>query len=306
METIVFTNGCFDIIHPGHIDLLKQARSLGTKLIVGLNSDRSVREIKGASRPLVSQESRAAVLRELRSVDEVRIFDENTPERIIKEIKPHVLVKGGDWKPEQIIGADYVLENGGRVFSIPFKQNVSTSQLVEKIRTDEKKVVSEKHQIEFEEILTLPAAASDLQRGAELIADVLSLGNKIYIADFSDFEVEAKRFTEDFASYFGSEKLTFIKTSEDAELFKTSAESGDLLIGIVGESATDDFARIVMEARQRNICLLILTDENGRKLAGLSDANVFFEARSKHERLWKLQTIGYLWLRSFESKNNIF
>ena len=109
METIVFTNGCFDILHAGHVDLLTRARSLGTKLIVGINSDNSVRQIKGASRPFVGEEGRAAVLRGLRAVDEVVIFNEPTPQRIIEKIKPDVLVKGGDWKPEEIVGSDFVL-----------------------------------------------------------------------------------------------------------------------------------------------------------------------------------------------------
>lgn len=135
MEIIVFTNGCFDIIHPGHIDLLKRARSLGTKLIVGINSDRSVRAIKGAPRPFLKDDWRAAILREMRSVDEVRIFDEDTPERLIKEIKPDVLVKGGDWQLGQIIGAEFVIENGGKVFSLPFEQNISTSQIAERVRS---------------------------------------------------------------------------------------------------------------------------------------------------------------------------
>lgn len=134
MEIIVFTNGCFDILHPGHLDLLKKARSLGTKLIVGINSDRSVRAIKGTPRPFLKQDWRAAILRELRSVNDVLIFDENTPERIIREIKPDVLVKGGDWKPAEIIGADFVIENGGKVFSIPFETHISSSQIVEKIK----------------------------------------------------------------------------------------------------------------------------------------------------------------------------
>ncbi len=140
MEKVVFTNGCFDIIHPGHLNLLKKARSLGTKLIVGLNSDQSVRAIKGSGRPILKQEARAAILKELRAVDEVRIFDEHTPERLIREIKPHILVKGGDWSPEQIIGADFVLKHGGEVFLIPFENDFSTTKIIEKIRASEKKL----------------------------------------------------------------------------------------------------------------------------------------------------------------------
>ncbi|MGB7070321.1 MAG: adenylyltransferase/cytidyltransferase family protein, partial [Pyrinomonadaceae bacterium] len=114
MEKIVFTNGCFDIIHPGHIALLEEAKRLGTKLIVGINSDASVRAIKGPERPIMSASERASILRALTSVDEVRIFDETTPENLIREIMPDVLVKGGDWGQDEIIGADLVIGNGGR------------------------------------------------------------------------------------------------------------------------------------------------------------------------------------------------
>src|SRR3954469_10432913 len=106
MEKVVFTNGCFDILHPGHIDLLTRARALGTKLIVGINSDGSVRKIKGFPRPFMQQDERAAILLGLKAVDEVRIFDDPTPEQLIEQIKPDVLVKGGDWKASEIIGAD--------------------------------------------------------------------------------------------------------------------------------------------------------------------------------------------------------
>src|SRR5438045_165715 len=147
MEKIVFTNGCFDIIHPGHIDLLTRAGKLGTKLIVGINSDASVKAIKGAERPFLSQTERKTILEGLKAVDEVRIFDENTPENLIKEIKPDVLVKGGDWKIEEIIGADFVMQNGGEVYSLPLKDGFSSSKIVEKIKkvdSGEVKAESEK------------------------------------------------------------------------------------------------------------------------------------------------------------------
>ena len=130
MEKVVFTNGCFDILHPGHIDLLARARGLGTRLVVGINSDRSVRAIKGEGRPLQNEDARKAVLAGLASVDEVVIFDELTPENLIKQIKPDVLVKGGDWKENEIIGADFVKANGGEVHSLPLKDGFSTSDIV--------------------------------------------------------------------------------------------------------------------------------------------------------------------------------
>ena len=119
---IVFTNGCFDILHPGHIDLLERAKSLGTKLIVGINSDRSVKSIKGIDRPYFNQDDRRSMLLGLKSVDEVIIFEELTPENLIKQIEPDILVKGGDWAENEIIGADFVKQNGGKVFSLPLKE----------------------------------------------------------------------------------------------------------------------------------------------------------------------------------------
>lgn len=143
MEKIVFTNGCFDILHPGHIDLLTRAKALGTKLIVGINSDASVRKIKGAPRPFVSEKERAEILRGLKAVDEVRIFDQPTPENIIREIKPNVLVKGGDWQITEIVGADFVLGNGGEVFSLPLKGDYSSSAIARKIQHAADKNISE-------------------------------------------------------------------------------------------------------------------------------------------------------------------
>src|ERR1044072_7944053 len=108
MEVVVFTNGCFDIIHPGHIDLLARARALGRRLVVGINSDKSVRAIKGANRPFIGETDRKEILESLRMVDEVRIFDETTPARLIEEIKPDAVVKGGDWAETEVVGADFV------------------------------------------------------------------------------------------------------------------------------------------------------------------------------------------------------
>ncbi|MEQ1923522.1 MAG: D-glycero-beta-D-manno-heptose 1-phosphate adenylyltransferase, partial [Pyrinomonadaceae bacterium] len=133
---IVFTNGCFDILHPGHVDLLRRARELGDKLVVGINSDESVRKIKGPGRPLQDQDSRRAVLLGLNSVDDVIIFDELTPEMLIRTLRPDVLVKGGDWKRDEIIGADFVESYGGSVHSLALVDGHSSSSIVERIDTE--------------------------------------------------------------------------------------------------------------------------------------------------------------------------
>lgn len=132
-QILVFTNGCFDIIHRGHIEYLNEAKKMGDFLLVAVNSDESVRKIKGNNRPINSQEDRAIVLDNLKPVDGVIIFDEETPYELIKLIVPDVLVKGGDWKVEDIIGADIVLSNGGRVESLAFVKNYSTTGLIKKI-----------------------------------------------------------------------------------------------------------------------------------------------------------------------------
>ncbi len=133
-KKVVFTNGCFDIIHAGHVDYLEKAKSLGDVLIVGLNSDESVRRIKGKDRPVNIQEHRKRVLEALKPVDLVVIFDEDTPERLIKQIKPDVLVKGGDWSVENIVGADFVRSYGGEVVTIDFVYDISTTKIIEKAR----------------------------------------------------------------------------------------------------------------------------------------------------------------------------
>ncbi len=133
-KKIVFTNGCFDIIHPGHIDYLSQARDLGDILVLGLNTDQSVRRLnKGSNRPINDERTRAYVLAGLASVDLIVFFDEETPYNLIKLLQPNVLVKGKDYEVEKIIGFDILKENGGEVITIPFLDGYSTSSLIKKI-----------------------------------------------------------------------------------------------------------------------------------------------------------------------------
>ena len=135
-KRIVFTNGCFDLLHVGHIRYLGQARQLGDLLIVGLNSDRSIRHLeKGTSRPIIQEDERAEVLAALSCIDYVTIFHEPDPLVIIKKILPDILVKGGDWSPEQIIGREVVESGGGLVVSLPLTPHISTTQIVERILT---------------------------------------------------------------------------------------------------------------------------------------------------------------------------
>lgn len=132
-KRIVFTNGCFDLVHAGHIEVLEKARQKGDFLVVGLNTDRSVRSLKGPNRPLVPELRRARVIGALSCVDAVTLFDEPTPYELIAILEPDVLVKGGDWSPDRIVGSDLVLKKGGSVLSIPLLPDSSTTLLVEQI-----------------------------------------------------------------------------------------------------------------------------------------------------------------------------
>jgi rfaE bifunctional protein nucleotidyltransferase chain/domain len=133
-KKIIFTNGVFDIIHKGHVQYLNQAKNLGDVLIVGLNSDSSVKQIKGEGKPINNENDRAFVLSNLKAVDYVVVFDEDNPYNLIKTIIPDFLVKGGDWKPEEIIGSDIVQKSGGKVLSIEYTENYSTSKIIERIQ----------------------------------------------------------------------------------------------------------------------------------------------------------------------------
>ena len=134
VNKLVFTNGCFDLLHPGHVDLLRRCRALGDRLVVGLNSDASVQALKGPTRPIFNQTERAAMLEALACVDQVIVFDEATPARLIDHLQPDVLVKGGDWPVERIVGAVSVLQRGGQVRSLPLLPGYSTTAVIARIQ----------------------------------------------------------------------------------------------------------------------------------------------------------------------------
>lgn len=134
-KKITFTNGCFDILHRGHVAYLNEAKTLGDLLIVGLNSDASVKRLKGETRPINSEQDRKFVIENLKSVDFVEIFKEDTPLSLIEYITPNTLVKGGDWKPEQIVGSTHVTQNGGEVRSLQFIDGFSTTKTINKINS---------------------------------------------------------------------------------------------------------------------------------------------------------------------------
>lgn len=135
-QKIVFTNGCFDVLHFGHVHYLLQAKELGDVLVVGLNSDDSVRRLKGPSRPINGEKERAFMLAALACIDYVVVFEEDTPKELIETVRPDVLVKGGDYALDQIVGADFVTRNGGSVTTLPFVEGFSSTRIIEQLKTE--------------------------------------------------------------------------------------------------------------------------------------------------------------------------
>ncbi len=333
MEIVVFTNGCFDIIHPGHIDLLGRAREFGTKLIVGINSDSSVRRIKGSPRPYFAQEDRAAVLRSLRSVDEVRIFDESTPERLIGEIKPDVLIKGGDWQIGEIIGADFVRSYGGRVLSIPLKDGYSSTAVVEKIKQnrEEKPAVERGEQtgliekslaaqIETVEKM-LDREIGNIERCANIIYETFENGNKILLCGNGGSAADAQHIAAEFVGRFETERkalpaialttdtsaLTALANDYNFErVFSRQVEAlarpGDLLIAISTSGNSPNVSAAVMTARRIGCRTLGLTGVAGKKLASLCDDAILVPA----ERTARVQEshilIAHVWCEIIDAK----
>ena len=133
-KKVVFTNGCFDILHRGHVAYMNEAKAQGDVLIVGLNSDASVKRLKGSERPINNEQDRKFMLESLKCVDRVEIFEEDTPLNVITQITPNVLVKGGDWSADQIVGSGHVMDNGGDVMSLNFVNGYSTTKIIESIK----------------------------------------------------------------------------------------------------------------------------------------------------------------------------
>lgn len=335
MEQIVFTNGCFDIIHPGHIDLLKRARQLGTKLVVGINSDDSVRRIKGSPRPFFSQNDRAENLLGLRCVDEVLIFNESTPEVLIKRIKPDVLVKGGDWKINEIVGSDFVQSYGGKVFSLPLIQGYSSSSIVEKIKSsfsENAKVSSNlmvaessigksisEHLETVEKIFQ--GEIENIERCADLIYQTLKLGNKILICGNGGSAADAQHIAAEFVGRYETERkalpaialttdtsaLTALANDYDFEkIFSRQVEAlareGDLLIAISTSGNSPNVNAAVMKARQIGCRTLAMTGINGKKIASLCDDGILVPA-SRTARIQESHIlIAHIWCEFIDAK----
>ncbi len=335
MEQVVFTNGCFDIIHPGHIDLLERARALGTKLIVGINSDISVRRIKGNSRPYFSQADRAANLMGIRFVDEVLIFEESTPENLIKKVKPDVLVKGGDWKLSEIVGAYFVQQYGGKVFSIPLKSGYSSTAYVEKIKgivpasknaNQTKDDVSQKSVKSINEHSAVVEKISDseienIERCAELIFEVFERGKKVLICGNGGSAADAQHIAAEFVGRYETERralpaialttdtsaLTALANDYDFErIFSRQIEAlardGDLLIAISTSGNSPNVTAAVMTARRIGCKTLALTGMNGKKLASICDDGILVPSGRTARIQESHILIAHIWCEIIDEK----
>lgn len=298
MTKTVFTNGCFDLLHAGHVDLLRRAKALGDKLIVGLNSDSSVKALKGTDRPYIDQNARAEMLLGLASVDEVVIYEELTPEKLIHDIKPDVLVKGGDWNENEIIGASFVKESGGTVVSLPLIPGFSTSAIVEKIKGEptpafslDDSVVSASIDQHLETISATKARLSEtIQKAAELLVKTVRSGNKVLIAGNGGSAADAQHIAAEFVGRYETERRAFpaiaLTTDTSAltaiandysfeRIFSRQVEAlaakGDCLIAISTSGNSPNVIAAVMEARDRGCTVIGMTGKNGKKLAGLCD-----------------------------------
>lgn len=338
METIVFTNGCFDLIHPGHIDLLRRARRLGSKLIVGINSDASIRKIKGKERPFLDQNDRREILLGLKYVDDVRIFDELTPEKLINEIKPDILVKGGDWQENEIIGSAFVKKNGGEVRTIPLIEGYSTTNLAEKIRgsggsppkipkaassqTEKIKNTLNAHIELFKEILNDQIGA--IESGAELIYETLKKGNKILICGNGGSAADAQHIAAEFVGRYETERialpaialttdtsaLTAITNDYDFEKvfsrqIQALAKPGDLLIAVSTSGNSPNIIHAVLTAREIGCAILGMTGAKGKKLASLADECLLIPS----ERTARIQeahiTVAHIWCEIIDGKYSV-
>src|SRR5215204_5312871 len=321
METLVFTNGCFDLLHPGHVDLLKRAKALGTRLVVGINSDESVRSIKGAGRPYLNQKERAALLTALESVDDVVVFDELTPENLIKRLEPDVLVKGGDWKPDEIIGSDVVLAKGGKVFSLPLLDSYSSSGLVERIQIPQnggKPAAGTAARSLGEHIDTFRALLADcgsqIDECAALILNTVKSGGKILVCGNGGSAADSQHIAAEFVGRYETERralpaialttdtsaLTALANDYDfervfARQVDALADEGDCLIGISTSGNSPNVIAAVMAARRKGCRIIGMTGAKGKKLTALCDAALMVPS----ERTARIQeahiTVAHIW-----------
>jgi D-sedoheptulose 7-phosphate isomerase len=319
---LVFTNGCFDVIHAGHVDLLERARALGDRLIVGINSDRSVRAIKGPRRPVNSEDARRAVLLGLRAVDDVIIFDEPTPAALIQSLRPNVLVKGGDWRKDEIIGADLVSGYGGQVHSLPLKDGFSSSDIIERLQPSttnehnrrgdvtDKSIDEHVHVIES----VKRECTDSITESYRLILETVQKKGKLLICGNGGSAADAQHLAAEFVGRYETERtaIAAIALTTDtsaltaigndygfervfARQVEALARPDDCLIALSTSGNSSNVIAAVMEARKHGCKVVGMTGRRGKKLASLSDVCVLVPS----ERTARVQeahiTIAHIW-----------
>lgn len=323
---VVFTNGCFDLVHRGHVEFLDQARALGTVLVVGLNSDASVRTIKGPGRPLVAEDDRAAVIGALASVDAVAVFDAPTPARLIAELAPDVLVKGGDWPIELIVGAADILARGGRVLSLPLRPGYSTSAILQRIVVAHEQAAAAPADWSVDPRLAglidsvrvkqrlLAECGDAILKSGQLLANALLGGGKALLFGNGGSAAEAQHIAAELVGRFQRERraLPALALTTDtsaltavgndygfervfARQIEALAGPGDVVIALSTSGGSANVLAGVMAARERRCTVLGITGAGGRRLAGLCDAPVLVPSTVTSRIQEASLTIGHLW-----------
>ena len=310
------------MLHPGHVDLLRRAKALGDRLVVGINSDRSVRAIKGAGRPVFSQDDRKALLLGLESVDEVIVFDEQTPERLIKELAPDVLVKGGDWSVEEIVGSDFVLEKGGEVFSLPLVEGYSSTRVIDSmngsgraesvVKADVVSASLAEHKETFDSVVG--NITDDIRAAGDLLVETFRQGNKVLVFGNGGSAADAQHLAAEFVGRYETERVSLpaiaLTTDTSAltaigndfgfdRVFVRQVESlaseGDCIVAISTSGNSPNVIAAVMEGRRRGAKVIGMTGAGGKKLAALCDASILVPA-SRTARVQEAHiTICHIW-----------
>lgn len=292
-EQVVFTNGCFDILHAGHVDYLQKAANMGDVLIVGLNSDSSVRRLKGGSRPINNQEDRAKVLCALSFVDYVAVFDDDTPLRLIKTIRPNILVKGGDYKPEEVVGREEVEARGGRLELLPFVDGRSTTNAVETLKTMQDELIKIRIEDSIsvkQHLLTNNSLIATVSALADRIRECFKAEGKIVLCGNGGSASNALHFAGEIIGRFQKERSAWpalVLNSDVAtmtviandygydEIFARQAEAhirtDDIFIGISTSGNSENVLKAVETAKKKGAITAGLLGRDGGKISKVVD-----------------------------------
>ena len=288
-QKIVFTNGCFDILHVGHIDYLRKAADMGDLLVVGLNSDESVRKLKGASRPINNQNDRAEVLSALSFVDYIAIFDEDTPLDLIKIFQPDVLVKGADYKPEEVVGREEVEDLGGKLVLIPFSKGKSTTNTVRELKKLQDELIKNRLKesiIVKQQLLNNSECLKSISLLADEIRTCLKNSGKLILCSNGGSASDALHFAGEVVGRYQRERRAFpavvlnadvatmTALSNDygySEVFAKQAEAhvskNDVFIGISTSGNSENVLRAVEVAKRKGAVASALLGRDGGKIA---------------------------------------